>query len=190
MRANCAERQTSLRQRTLTLQHCSAYRVAKCATAILVHARPGLSTFPVMCSVELRKSVTITMSLPDLEASDAYAELVRLAVKKDPSLAGLAEQHLQTSSLPRHGAAAQPPVAPNQVKAPWLRCDSFNFQRQLTGHIMISVATNLYRFCLSLYQTCSKRMRRVAHVPALVQARCMCMCDQIVREVQAESAAG
>ena len=59
---------------------------------------------------------------PDLEQSDAYAELVRMAVSKDPSLANLAAQHLQTSSLPRQGAAAQPPPAPKQSKAPWLRC--------------------------------------------------------------------
>jgi hypothetical protein len=58
---------------------------------------------------------------PDLEESDAYAELVRLAVKKDPSLADLAAQHLQVSSKPRHGAAAEPPPAASTAKAPWLR---------------------------------------------------------------------
>lgn len=58
---------------------------------------------------------------PDLEDTDAYADLVRMAVEKDPSLANLAKQHLSVSSLPRSGIVAQPPPAPNQSKAPWLR---------------------------------------------------------------------
>jgi hypothetical protein len=58
---------------------------------------------------------------PDMEGTDAYADLIRMAVEKDPSLASLAEQHLSVSSLPRSGNVAQPPPAPNQSKAPWLR---------------------------------------------------------------------
>lgn len=57
---------------------------------------------------------------PDLE-EDAYAALVQLAVEKDPSLAGLANQHLSAHSS---AAAAQPPSATAggaARKAPWLR---------------------------------------------------------------------
>jgi hypothetical protein len=60
---------------------------------------------------------------PDLEGISAYEELIRLAVRQDPSLKVLAEQHLKASSKPRQGIpAAQPPPAPKQAKAPWLRC--------------------------------------------------------------------
>ena len=69
---------------------------------------------------------------PDLEETDAYAQLVQLAVQKDPSLAALAEQHLNSSPLPRSGAAGQAPPAPNATKAPWLRCATL-LSRSTTG---------------------------------------------------------
>ena len=63
---------------------------------------------------------------PDLETTDAYAELVKLAVEKDPSLSQLASQHLQQPPRNTPPVAqppiAQPPVVPQQSKAPWLRC--------------------------------------------------------------------
>lgn len=53
---------------------------------------------------------------------DAFAELVKLAVEKDPSLAALAEQHL--SERPSARAAMSvvgPTTRPGQNKPPWLR---------------------------------------------------------------------
>lgn len=77
---------------------------------------------------------------PDTDAAptDAFAELVRMAVEKDPSLAGLAEQQLQKqraqaqASAPQQQLAQQHGVAssmlgpslaslPNSSKPPWLR---------------------------------------------------------------------
>ena len=55
---------------------------------------------------------------------DAFAELVKLAVEKDPSLAGLAEQHLKGRG-PAAGASAMLgpslPSLPNSSKPSWLR---------------------------------------------------------------------
>jgi lipoic acid synthetase len=61
--------------------------------------------------------------------ADAFAELVRMAVEKDPSLAPLAEQHLQqrqqgvTAKAPTATTMLGPSLAslPNSSKPPWLR---------------------------------------------------------------------
>jgi lipoic acid synthetase len=66
--------------------------------------------------------------------TDAFAELVRMAVEKDPSLATLAEQQLQKQRDQQAAAAAQqkqqlassmlgPSLGslPNSSKPPWLR---------------------------------------------------------------------
>ena len=97
----------SLHQQACLLSSKQAHRIC-----FVQRARPWHAHAPS------RDAYNVT---PDLEESDAYAELVRLAVKKDPSLADLAAQHLQVSSKPRHGAAAQPPPAASTAKAPWLR---------------------------------------------------------------------
>lgn len=65
---------------------------------------------------------------PDIDTSDAFAELVRMAVAKDPTLAPLAEQHLKQRQQP---AAPKPTASimlgpslaalPNSSKPPWLR---------------------------------------------------------------------
>jgi hypothetical protein len=53
---------------------------------------------------------------------DAFAELVRLAVEKDPSLAKLAEQHLAKKATAAASAAGPAPqLLPAQTKPPWLR---------------------------------------------------------------------
>jgi hypothetical protein len=80
-------------------------------------------TFP-LCLQHLRAHSGDANDLtPDLEGGSAYEKLIRLAVRQDPSLKALAEQHLQASSKPRQGVSvAQPPPAPHQVKVPWLRC--------------------------------------------------------------------
>ncbi len=78
-----------------------------------------------------------------LDTSDAFAELVRMAVEKDPSLAPLAEQHLKkgraavgvpvspfapqpaaTAAAATTGASLLGPALgslPNSGKPPWLR---------------------------------------------------------------------
>jgi lipoic acid synthetase len=59
---------------------------------------------------------------------DAFAELVRLAIEKDPSLATLAEQHLSKNQSPSpQGPKASQMLGPslvslpNSSKPPWLR---------------------------------------------------------------------
>jgi hypothetical protein len=52
---------------------------------------------------------------------DAFAELVRMAVEKDPSLAKLAEQHLAKKSAAASAAGPAPQLLPAQTKPPWLR---------------------------------------------------------------------
>ena len=58
---------------------------------------------------------------------DAFAELVRLAVEKDPSLAPLAEQHLSQKQESLQGPKATQMLGPslgslpNSSKPPWLR---------------------------------------------------------------------
>lgn len=70
-----------------------------------------------------------------LDTTDAFAELVRMAVAKDPSLAPLAEQHLKQKAspfAPREQPAAPASTAsamlgpslgslPSSSKPPWLR---------------------------------------------------------------------
>lgn len=51
--------------------------------------------------------------LDDLPGSDAFAELVRLAVAKDPSLAD--------APAPQGAAAHSPPMPTDAKKPPWLR---------------------------------------------------------------------
>lgn len=65
---------------------------------------------------------------PEIDTTDAFADLVRMAVAKDPSLAPLAAQHLEERAQP---AAATPSASimlgpslaalPNSSKPPWLR---------------------------------------------------------------------
>ncbi|KAL6762775.1 lipoic acid synthetase [Haematococcus lacustris] len=66
-----------------------------------------------------------TDELQDLETPslDAFEELVRLAVAKDPSLAKLAEQHIKPRTASAASTLLGPPVAsiPNQNKPAWLR---------------------------------------------------------------------
>lgn len=63
-----------------------------------------------------------TVHLDEVPEGDAFAELVRMAVSKDPSLAPLAEQHLAAGK-----GAAQSAIGPSydqlpgQTKPPWLR---------------------------------------------------------------------
>jgi len=54
---------------------------------------------------------------------DAFEELVKLAVAKDPSLATLAEQQLKKKTVSAASSLLGPPVGslPNQSKPPWLR---------------------------------------------------------------------
>jgi len=68
-----------------------------------------------------------------LDTSDAFAELVRMAVEKDPSLAPLAEQHLKKKAAAPVSPFASPAAPassmlgpslgtlPNSSKPPWLR---------------------------------------------------------------------
>ena len=60
-----------------------------------------------------------------VQEQDAFAELVRLAVQKDPSLASLAEQQLGVRKKSPSAASTMlgPSLAsiPNQSKPPWLR---------------------------------------------------------------------
>ncbi|GFR46784.1 hypothetical protein Agub_g8415 [Astrephomene gubernaculifera] len=54
---------------------------------------------------------------------DAFEELVRLAVEKDPSLASLAEQHLRSKKVTASSSLLGPSLSalPNQSKPAWLR---------------------------------------------------------------------
>ena len=53
---------------------------------------------------------------------DAFAELVRMAVEKDPSLAKLAEEHLgKRGAAAASAAGPAPQLLPGQNKPPWLR---------------------------------------------------------------------
>ena len=73
-----------------------------------------------VCSQVVAKAASAkTEDLPIDLPVDAYAELVRLAVKKDPSLRALAEQHLATH-VGSASSVVHAPVA-NQNKPPWLR---------------------------------------------------------------------
>lgn len=62
------------------------------------------------------------LETPSLEG-DAFAELVRMAVAKDPSLAPLAEEHLKKKKVTAASSMLGPAVGslPNQNKPPWLR---------------------------------------------------------------------
>lgn len=62
------------------------------------------------------------LETPALEGN-AFAELVRMAVAKDPSLATLAEQHLKQKSATAASSLLGPALTslPNQSKPPWLR---------------------------------------------------------------------
>lgn len=62
-----------------------------------------------------------TAALDDAPEGDAFAELVRMAVAKDPSLAPLAEQHLRERAGAHAGAGPSHQPLPGQTKPPWLR---------------------------------------------------------------------
>lgn len=73
---------------------------------------------------EVSSSLQANDALEGLETPqiDAFEELVRLAVAKDPSLSTLAEQHLKKPASAASSLLG-PPVAslPNSNKPPWLR---------------------------------------------------------------------
>jgi lipoic acid synthetase len=71
----------------------------------------------------LAASVDRDSALYETPQIDAFAELVKMAVDKDPSLAGLAEQHLKGRSTSSASAMLGPalPSLPNSSKPPWLR---------------------------------------------------------------------
>eukprot|EP00878_Enallax_costatus_P023346 GHUV01024825.1.p1 GENE.GHUV01024825.1~~GHUV01024825.1.p1 ORF type:complete len:235 (-),score=18.12 GHUV01024825.1:78-782(-) len=74
------------------------------------------------------RAATADTETPEIDTTDAFAELVRMAVAKDPALAPLAEQHLKQRAEP---AAPKPSASvmlgpslsalPNSSKPPWLR---------------------------------------------------------------------
>jgi hypothetical protein len=92
-----------------------------------------------LCRRPRRSNTTPAAAAPDTadaHTEDAFAELVRLAVEKDPSLAPLAQQQLQKQQAQRAAAAAAAAAArprpssmlgpslaslPNSSKPPWLR---------------------------------------------------------------------
>lgn len=83
---------------------------------------------PKRCSKYSCRAASVDTETPGLDTTDAFAELVRMAVAKEPSLAPLAEQHLKQRAEP---AAAKPSASimlgpslatlPNSSKPPWLR---------------------------------------------------------------------
>ena len=84
---------------------------------------------PVPNAQYAQDDIAATAPLDNIETPqiDAFADLVRLAVAKDPSLAPLAQQHLSKSG-PTAAPSAKasmlgPPLAalPNSKKPPWLR---------------------------------------------------------------------
>lgn len=98
-------------------------------------ARPARAAAAHLGGSARRSGVPARSSSTDTGAppADAFAELVRLAVEKDPSLATLAEQQLKQRQQPPAAAAPArpaPPTAmlgpslaslPNSSKPPWLR---------------------------------------------------------------------
>lgn len=119
---------------------CSAIASCSYTTSPSSHARPVL--VQAHNSRQRRQRVVrCRAAVPDTDSppTDAFAELVRMAVEKDPSLATLAEQQLQKQQAAAAAAAAAqsqrqakqqlassmlgPSLAtlPNSSKPPWLR---------------------------------------------------------------------
>ncbi|PNH01054.1 Lipoyl synthase, chloroplastic, partial [Tetrabaena socialis] len=95
------------------------FRLPRQPSVRIVRSRSlPVSSSPVLETPGSLEDFDITPSV------DAFEELVRLAVEKDPSLATLAEQHL-TSKKAATAASSMlgPPLAtlPNQSKPAWLR---------------------------------------------------------------------
>lgn len=103
-------------------------RASTCSSSTLCTSR-GVQLQP------MHRRVLCRTAAPETDVpADAFAELVRMAVEKDPSLAILAEQQLQKQQAKQVAAAAAqkqqlassmlgPSLAalPNSSKPPWLR---------------------------------------------------------------------
>lgn len=113
------------------MQHEACSNVASCSyTAIACSPRAVRLPQP-----QLHRRLHCRAAAPETDTpTDAFAELVRMAVEKDPSLATLAEQQLQKQREQQAAAAAQqkqqlassmlgPSLGslPNSSKPPWLR---------------------------------------------------------------------